>query len=105
MAAQRVGRRQQHRQRGQGAEHHADDHAGQQQAQCVLHAARQRQRQQHCQHGADEGGAGQPEGARQWLPAVRRRRHHMLPPTSRRRRPRTSATATPSEAPEALPSR
>ena len=43
-----------HHQRRERAEHHADDHAGQQQAQRVLHALGQRQRDQHRHHRAGE---------------------------------------------------
>mmetsp|Transcript_26229 Transcript_26229/g.61989 ORF Transcript_26229/g.61989 Transcript_26229/m.61989 type:complete len:376 (-) Transcript_26229:2621-3748(-) len=62
--AQRVG----HLQRGQvgqRVQHDADHHAGQQQAQGLLDAPRQQQRQAHADQGADESHAGQPDGGQQ----------------------------------------
>jgi hypothetical protein len=43
------------------AQHHAHDHAGQQQPQRVMHALGQRQREQHAQHRTDKGGTRQPQ--------------------------------------------
>ncbi len=75
-----------------GAQHDADDDAGQQQPQALLHAAREHQRQQHGGERADEGRAGQaelradPAGGRR-APDQRKRQRH------RQRRARTRCRA------------
>ena len=68
---------QQQHERAQRAQHHAHNHARQQQAQGVLHALGQQQGQQHGQHSPDESGPGktdahQPMGG-QWRHT---KRHH-----------------------------
>ena len=55
-----------------GAQHHTDDHAGQQQAQCVQYAIGQHQGQQYAPDGAGKGRARQADAHQ---PLRGKRRH------------------------------